>query len=148
MASRSDFVAGIPFIFQDRTGQYLHTDFDEIYDRMFLSVKSSSSSAASAALQAHSPSRLAFPSFSGSAPAPPVTTRIFNSGSRPRGHLPEPAAILDFGPGGVPGTVLFVKEGLAVQMADWVRSGGMLGRCVFVVLVFRRYRYRLVSMAS
>lgn len=100
---------GIPYLLEDRTGDVLNTEFDELYDRMFFGVSSSPSS---------------------SAPSTARTVKLFELGSRsapsPRGNFNfgrDPVIVLDFAPNAL-GTVLFVRQGISMPMASWMKTKG------------------------
>lgn len=102
---------GIPYLLEDRTGDVLNTEFDELYDRMFFGVSVS----ASPASPPSSSSR---------------TIKIFELGSR-SGPSPragaynfgrDPVVVLDFAPNGSLGTVLFVRQGVSMPMDQWMRT--------------------------
>ncbi|THG94858.1 hypothetical protein EW145_g8063, partial [Phellinidium pouzarii] len=38
------------------------------------------------------------------------------------------AIVLDFGPGGVPGTVLFMQQSVSMPMGHWMRKTGQVGK--------------------
>lgn len=100
---------GIPFLFEDRTGNIINTEFDDLYDRMFLGVSNSTDAGAR--------SRGA------------ATVKIFELGSKssPRATFSpnfgrDPTIVLDFGPGGTPGSILFARQSVSMPMGSWIRK--------------------------
>ncbi|EJD00716.1 uncharacterized protein FOMMEDRAFT_110000 [Fomitiporia mediterranea MF3/22] len=123
---------GIPFLLEDRTGDVLNTEYDELYDRMFFGVTS-----------APSPSAIVSPTSPSRPSSRSVTIKIFELGSRTssaRGGLNfgrDPVVILDFATapssaahGGfdVLGTILFVRQSVSMPMEKWIRKKGA-GTC-------------------
>ena len=98
----------LPYYLEDRTGQYTGSDFDEIYDRMFL--------------------RVARPPPSQAAHYAETTVMVYNTGRRSsnqrhsRPPQREPAAILEFGPNGALGTVSFPSTGVSMPMGQYLRK--------------------------
>ncbi len=101
----------LPYCLEDRTGHYTGTDFDEIYDRLFL--------------------RIARPSPAQSAHYSEMTLMIYDTGRRsasPRLSRPpprEPAVILEFAANGALGTISFVKSRVSVSMGQYLRKTSM-----------------------
>ncbi|KAI0773540.1 hypothetical protein C8Q74DRAFT_1368123 [Fomes fomentarius] len=99
----------LPFYLEDRTGQYTGSDFDEIYDRLFL--------------------RVARPPPTQVAHFPETTLMVYNTGRRSssqrhsRPPQREPAVVLEFGPNGALGTITFAATGLALSR-KFVGSNG------------------------
>lgn len=112
---------GIPYLLEDRTGDVLNTEFDEIYDRMFFGVSSSNPPSPSSSTD----------------PAPSRTIKLFELGKRSAPALrgsslnfgKDPVVVLDFAPGGGMGTVLFVRQGVSMPMEKWMRRFDAKGRC-------------------
>lgn len=142
---------GLPYIFDDRSGDVSNTEFNELYDRMFLGVASSSSSTSSSSAPSSAESSpLSSPPRSPITRGPrTLTVYEFSASAQPHRHTPrsnyavngrsaysptsasrkgkEPAIVLDFAApgassGGVmAGTVLFVPQGVAMPMSSWLR---------------------------
>ncbi|RDX48508.1 hypothetical protein K466DRAFT_308161 [Polyporus arcularius HHB13444] len=102
----------LPFYLEDRSGQYTGSDFDEIYDRLFLRV-----ARPSPAQSAHFPAE--------------STLMVYNTGRRSssqrhsRPPQREPAVVLEFGPNGALGTVSFVQSGVSMPMGQYLRKTSM-----------------------
>ncbi len=102
----------LPYYLEDRSGQYTGSDFDEIYDRLFLRVARPSS-----AQSAHFPAE--------------STLMVYNTGRRSssqrhsRPPQREPAVVLEFGPNGALGTVSFVQSGVSMPMGQYLRKTSM-----------------------
>jgi len=101
---------GISYCFDDRTGANDSTFYDEIYDRMFLSV-------------ATMPGKI------------PNTTRtcIYETGRRSSAHARnnrhgEPSVVLEFAQNNNLGTVNFVQKGVSMLMGHWMRKTSMFGK--------------------
>ena len=102
----------LPFYLEDRTGDYSATDYDEAYDRLFLRV--------ACAQPAHDPDAGA-------------TLFVYDTGRRSSSRRPlarpprdaEPAAVLEFCPGGGLGSVAFVRAGTSVPMGQYLRRTSM-----------------------
>lgn len=118
---------GMPFFLEDRTGDFFNTEYDDLNDRLFYGVNCVVGGA-------------------GRAPGA-STVRIFELGSRTSAHRfstaypgRSPAVMLDFGPRGELGTVLFVERAAALPMSNWMRKSMALGRYAdlynFFVCVF------------
>ncbi|PIL36355.1 hypothetical protein GSI_00043 [Ganoderma sinense ZZ0214-1] len=107
----------LPYYLEDRSGHYTGTDFDEIYDRLFLRVARPTPAQA---LAAHYPG-----------PDAALTLMIYDTGRRsasPRLSRPpprEPAAILEFGANGALGTISFVEARVSMPMAQYLRKTSM-----------------------
>lgn len=101
----------LPFYLEDRTGQYTGSDFDEIYDRLFL--------------------RIARPPPSQVAHFPETTLMVYNTGRRSssqrhsRPPQREPAVVLEFGPNSALGTITFAATGLSMPMTQYLRKTSM-----------------------
>ncbi|KAI0751844.1 hypothetical protein C8Q80DRAFT_1099033 [Daedaleopsis nitida] len=101
----------LPYYLEDRTGQYTGSDFDELYDRLFL--------------------RVARPPPSQAAHFPDTTLMVYNTGRRSssqrhsRPPQRDPAVILEFGPNGGLGTVSFVKAGMSMPMGQYLKKTSM-----------------------
>lgn len=100
---------GIPFLLEDRTGNIISTEFDDLYDRMFLGISNTTDPAAR--------SRGA------------ATIKIFELGSKTSTRATfspnfgrDPTIVLDFGPGGTPGSVLFARQSISMPIGSWVRK--------------------------
>ncbi|TDL18406.1 hypothetical protein BD410DRAFT_793312 [Rickenella mellea] len=99
---------GLPLYLEDRTGLNNNTDYDEIYDRMFLRTSST-------------PPR----------PGGGMTTTIYELGrrsSRRSTAYGDPLVVLDFGPNGSLGTILFVQLSMSMPMGHWLRKTAMFSR--------------------
>ncbi|EJF60006.1 hypothetical protein BD309DRAFT_948763 [Dichomitus squalens] len=101
----------LPYCLEDRTGHYMGTDFDEIYDRLFL--------------------RIARPSPSQVPHSSETTLMIYNTGRRSSSHRlsrppsREPSAILDFGLNGTLGTIWFAESGVSMPIGQYLRKTSM-----------------------
>ena len=101
----------LPYYLEDRTGLYTGTDFDEVYDRLFLRVARPHPSQASHFAES--------------------TLMVYNTGRRSssqRHSRPpprEPAVILEFGPNGALGTVSFVDSGVSMPMGQYLCKTSM-----------------------
>ncbi|KAI0951712.1 hypothetical protein AcV7_007732 [Taiwanofungus camphoratus] len=105
----------LPFFLEDRTGALADSDFDDIYDRLFLRVAS--------------------------APTPPGGPQdkdaralaIYNTGRRSssqkaaRPAQRAPAVVLEFGTGGALGKISFVGSSIAMPMGQYLRKTSMFG---------------------
>ncbi|EKM58837.1 uncharacterized protein PHACADRAFT_248932 [Phanerochaete carnosa HHB-10118-sp] len=147
----------LPFYLEDRTGQLSESDFDDMYDRVFLRLappqpaaapqfsRSFSSSSASSALSYDSSASSPESAAAAAAPSDPRTVAIYNtgrrsstreylSGRRTSRSLPRPAVVLEFGRHGALGAVVFDLAGKGperkVQMGQWLRKTGMFSGCV------------------
>lgn len=105
----------MPYIFEDKTGKIYTTEFHDVNDRMSLAV---SSSAAPGRAQGA------------------MTLKIFELRSRSNAltmtssSSHDPGVILDFGPGGSLGTVLFVSQSVSMAMVDWIYKSSRKEKCV------------------
>ena len=100
----------LPYYFEDRTGDYAGSDFDEAYDRLFLHV--------------------ARPSPTHPALDAETTLLIYDTGRRSSSRRPqhtraEPAAVLEFGAAGALGAISFVREGVSMPMGQYLRRTSM-----------------------
>ncbi|KAI0686151.1 hypothetical protein C8Q76DRAFT_636411 [Earliella scabrosa] len=120
----------LPFYLEDRTGQYTGSDFDEIYDRLFL--------------------RVARPPPSQAAHFAETTLMVYNTGRRSssqrhsRPPQRDPAVVLEFGPNGALGTVSFVDSGASMPMAQYLRKTSMFAGSLsrkFVAANGEEYRW-------
>ncbi|KAH9936774.1 uncharacterized protein BXZ73DRAFT_89296 [Epithele typhae] len=100
----------LPFHLEDRTGDFMGSDFDEIYDRLFLTVSRPT------------PSH----------PDAETTLLVYDTGrrssSRRQAHAPrdvQPTVVLEFGVGGALGTITFVRSGSGVPMSHFLRRTSM-----------------------
>lgn len=99
------------YYFEDRTGLITGSDFDEIYDRMFLRVSATPQRTQTAGLMVYD-----------------MGQRSTSHGDRDRRHYyREPAIILDFGPKGALGTIHFAKSALSVPMYQYLRKVSLFG---------------------
>ncbi|GJE94271.1 hypothetical protein PsYK624_104400 [Phanerochaete sordida] len=150
----------LPFYLEDRTGHVADSDFDDMYDRLFLRVAPHAAvtappfartSSASSAL-----STLSEESALSEGPADPSAIGIFNtgrrsstreylSGRRTSRSLQRPAALLEFGRHGALGTVVFEKSPeRRVQIGQWLRKTGMFSGSLsrkFTAADGREYRW-------
>ena len=135
----------LPYYLEDRTGLHTASDYDDIYDRLFLRVTCSGQASPQVARTPSSSSTNSTlssspPSFSPlSAPQQPFTIAISNTGRRSstRSYLtgqppsargqPPPSIVLEFGRGGTLGSVAFTVHGKTsrVPMGQWLRKTGM-----------------------
>ncbi|OSD01887.1 hypothetical protein PYCCODRAFT_1368435 [Trametes coccinea BRFM310] len=101
----------LPYVLEDRTGHYAGSDFDEIYDRLFLHVS------------CPPPSR--------TADYAETTLMIYDTGRRSssrrqsRPALREPSVVLEFGPNGALGTVSFPRLAVSAPMSQYLRKTSM-----------------------
>jgi hypothetical protein len=101
----------LPFTLEDRTGRVAGSDFDDIYDRIFLRV-------APAADQRGAPSLLIY--------------KMSQRSSRRRDSLPfrsAPSIVLEFGAGGALGNISFLdrKDPILLQMGRYLRKMSLFG---------------------
>ncbi|KAI0637507.1 hypothetical protein C8Q77DRAFT_370766 [Trametes polyzona] len=99
----------LPYFFEDRTGHYHNSEFDEVYDRMFLRV---------ARPPAHQAAHFA-----------DTTLMVYDTGRRSpsnqrhsRPPAREPSVILEFGPNGALGTISFVGSSVSMPMGQYLRK--------------------------
>lgn len=101
----------LPYFIEDRTGQYTGSDFDEIYDRVFL--------------------RVARPPPGHASHYAETTLMVYDTGRRSsskRYSQPvsrEPSVILEFGPNGALGTISFVGSSVSMPMGQYLRKTSM-----------------------
>ncbi|KAI0640614.1 hypothetical protein C8Q79DRAFT_930518 [Trametes meyenii] len=101
----------LPFFLEDRSGHYISSDFDEVYDRVFL--------------------RVARPPPSQAAHFAETTLMVYDtrrrSSSRRHSRPPprEPSVILEFGPNGSLGTISFVGSSVSLPMSQYLRKTSM-----------------------
>lgn len=136
----------LPYYLEDRTGLFSGSDFDDIYDRMFLRISSTPSHL----------SYLAPPAYTSPSASPSpfslmvyVATRrssphkeAYGHGDRNIGMRPgEPAVLLQFGPRGALGSATFLgpsgrderEKGLGlaaketIPMGQWLKKTSMFG---------------------
>jgi len=101
----------LPFYLEDRTGFFHGSDYDDIYDRLFLRI----------------------------APPPPQSSprdfvlNIYNVGRRSSSHKDhrplqrEPAVVLEFGPRGALGNVIFPSSSAIIPMNQYLKKNSMFG---------------------
>ena len=102
---------GIPFILEDKTGDNACSDFDEIYDRMFLRTKSMSG-----------PGGRGF------------TTYIYDEGRRSStlgSFYGKPLVVLDFVADNGLGQVTFVELSSSMSMDNWMMGTSFFGKAFF-----------------
>ena len=127
------------YYFEDRTGLVASSDFDEVYDRKFLRVSSTPQRTQNAGIM------------------------IYDMGRRSTSYADrhhfyrEPAIVLDFGPNGALGAILFTQTAASVPMTQYLRKvsffGGlardrlasfpMLTRCYVPELCFENSRLQM-----
>ncbi|KAI0352462.1 hypothetical protein OH77DRAFT_1428489 [Trametes cingulata] len=101
----------LPYFLEDRTGHYTGSDFDEIYDRLFL--------------------RVARPPPHQAAHFAETTLMVYDTGrrssSRRHSRPPprEPSVILEFGQNGTLGTISFVGSCVSMPMSQYLRKTSM-----------------------
>ncbi|THH08291.1 hypothetical protein EW146_g9041 [Bondarzewia mesenterica] len=101
------------YFFEDRSGLVANSDFDEVYDRMFLRVSSTPQRTQNAGYM------------------------IYDMGHRSTSHgdrhhyYREPAIILDFGPNGALGTMWFTRNSSSVPMHQYLRKVSFFGGTLF-----------------
>ncbi|KAI0734854.1 hypothetical protein C8Q72DRAFT_328807 [Fomitopsis betulina] len=102
----------LPYYLEDRSGLYTGSDFDDIYDRLFLRVA---------------------PPPGSSTDGPPAALMIYNVGRRsssPRDNRPiqrEPAVVLEFGQNATLGRISFVGTSTAVPMNQYLKKTSLFG---------------------
>jgi hypothetical protein len=97
--------APLPFVLEDRTGLLAATDFDDMYDRVFLRVARASH------------------------PATILIYKMNQRASRRRDSLPlqaKPTATLQFGPSNSLGTLYYVGKAV-VPMSQYLRKTSLFG---------------------
>jgi hypothetical protein len=104
--------APLPYTFEDRTGRLNATDFDEIYDRLFLHVAQVPQQTEGTTLMIYNMQRRA---------------------TRHRDQLPfttEPSVIMEFGAKNALGVVTFLQPPakLSVPMNRYLRKTNLFGR--------------------
>ncbi|CCM03250.1 uncharacterized protein FIBRA_05376 [Fibroporia radiculosa] len=103
----------LPYFFEDRSGQYTSSDFDDIYDRLYF--------------------RVAPPDHHVTSKDSESTLMVFNTGRRSsshRDHRPpkrSPSVILDFGPQGALGKISFVGSSIVLPMNQYLKKTSMFG---------------------
>ncbi|OBZ65416.1 hypothetical protein A0H81_14581 [Grifola frondosa] len=101
----------LPYFLEDRTGLFTGSDFDDVYDRMFL--------------------RVARPSEPSS--QRDDTLMVYNVGRRSSGQrdyrpsVREPSVVLQFGPNGALGTIAFKGSSVSMPMNQYVKKTSMFG---------------------
>ena len=108
---------GLPYVLEDKTGLYNSTEYDDIYDRMFIGITSTANV--------------------DTKPTGSSTVKIFELGSRTSLHAypstypgRDPTVILDFGPNSHLGTILFVKRSMSMPMSSWIKKTSFFGRYI------------------
>lgn len=101
----------LPYFLEDRTGRYASSEFDDIYDRLFLRV-------------APPPEHAGSPGAS--------TLMIYNAGrrsSRQRDQRPQgsPSVILEFGHNGAMGKISFAGSSVTMPMTQYLKKTAMFG---------------------
>ncbi|KAI0084200.1 hypothetical protein BDY19DRAFT_973641 [Irpex rosettiformis] len=104
----------LPYFLEDRTGIVSRTTFDDIYDRLFLSIDPSSSS--STVTISSSPRRA-------SSHTDSTQPRRLSSYAK-EADSPSTAVTLHFGQRGTLGSVVFPDESV-VPMASWLKKTGL-----------------------
>lgn len=145
----------LPYYLEDRTGLHTSSDFDDVYDRLYLRVSTSSSSLApsppnmSRSSSSSSTSSLSSP-HPASLPTEPFSISITNTGRRSstreylsghtqlsRSRAPAPSVVLEFGRAGALGGILFLakdgKERRAIPMGQWLKKTGMFAGYVIML---------------
>jgi hypothetical protein len=108
----------LPFVLEDRTGLLTGSDFDDIYDRVFLRI-----------------ARVPQPKDS------TFTTMIYkmaHRSSRRRDTLPfhsNPSVVLEFGPQETLGNISYVGQ-WAIPMSRYLRKTSLFGGSVAVILFY------------
>ena len=111
--------APLPYILEDRTGVYNASDFDDIYDRLFLRIAESSHDAESS------------------------VSMIYDMGKRSsrrpdsRHFDRQPTVVLDFGPNGALGSVHFMQPpaSCSLPMYQYLRKTTIFGGCVMTSIL-------------
>ena len=105
----------LPYYLEDRSGSYTGSDFDDIYDRLFLRV----------ARPPGSPMD-----------GPPAALMIYNVGRRsssPRDNRPiqrEPTVVLEFGQNATLGRISFVGSSTTLPMNQYLKKTSLFGGSV------------------
>lgn len=111
----------LPYFLEDRSGIFTATDYDDIYDRLFLRV---------APAPSHSPTPFALTIHNTGRRSSPTHTPDFRH-SRDLSSPREPALVLEFGPRGALGNVLFAgAKTESVPMAQWLRKTSLFAGSV------------------
>lgn len=152
----------LPFYLEDRTGAAADSDFDDMYDRLFLRVAPHAPPPPSVARSLSASSALSTLSedstLSDRAADPPPCVGIYNTGRRSSTReylagrrtsrsLPRPAVVLEFGRQGALGAVtLGADKGheRKLQMGQWLRKTGMFSGSLsrkFTASDGREYRW-------
>ena len=121
----------LPFTLEDRTGRVAGSDFDDIYDRIFLRV-------APATYQRGASTLLVY--------------KMSQRASRRRDSLPfhsAPSIVLEFGGGGALGHISFMdrKDQIPLHMGRYLRRTSLFGGCVWFFLVALCFFFFLLSAA-
>lgn len=101
----------LPYFLEDRTGLHMDSDFDDIYDRLFLRVTRPSERTMSQNMDS--------------------TLMIYNVGRRSsltrdvRSFQRDPSVILDFGPHGALGNISFVGSSISMPMNQYLKKTSM-----------------------
>lgn len=104
--------APLPYILEDRSGIYNGSDFDDIYDRLFLRIAESSHDAETSVLMIYDMGRR-------------------SSRRRDSRHFDRhPSVVLEFGTDGTPGSVNFIQPHSAqsLPMYQYLRKTTIFGR--------------------
>ncbi|KAI0693478.1 hypothetical protein BC835DRAFT_1072133 [Cytidiella melzeri] len=105
----------LPYFLEDRTGIFTHTDFDDIYDRLFLKVFPHGHTSQNPFLfTIHSTARRSTPHEQHHSRRGTIRDR-------------EPSLTLEFGPRGALGNVVFSAKNESVPMAQWLKKTSMFG---------------------
>ena len=100
-----------PYYLEDRTGHHTGSDFDVMYDRLFL--------------------RVACPPPAEPTPFAGTTLMVYNTGRRSlsqrhsRPPQREPDVVLEFGPNGALGTISFADSGASIPMGQYLKKTSM-----------------------
>ncbi|EED83726.1 predicted protein [Postia placenta Mad-698-R] len=101
----------LPYFLEDRTGAYTGSDFDDIYDRLFLRVARPTTQSPSAG----------------------DTLMVYNVGRRSsaqresRPPARAPSVVLEFGAGGTLGKISFAGSSVSMPMGQYLRKTSMFG---------------------
>ena len=115
----------LPYFLEDRTGVFTASDFDDIYDRVFLRVAPSSS---------HSPFALTI--YNTGRRSSPTHSHPHSPSHHPhhRHQTKEPALVLEFGPRGALGNVVFnTAKHESAPMGQWLRKTSLFAGSVAAV---------------